>query len=117
MRKHLFTVRLMEQWYRVARELLKSPSLEICKSHLDMVLGSWLKMALLEQGGDGQDDLQESLLDQAVGFCVADKERVLPQLPLEELHQGTPLSSRMSARFLSCITAICQVGGQPQRMR
>ena len=32
----------MERWHRLPRELVESPSLEIVKSHLDMVLGSGL---------------------------------------------------------------------------
>jgi len=40
---------------QAAREVVKSPSLEIFRSHLDMVLGN-----LLEQGV-GQDDLQRSI--------------------------------------------------------
>lgn len=41
-RKHFFPVRVMERWHRLPRELVESPSLEIVKSHLDMVLGSGL---------------------------------------------------------------------------
>ena len=41
-RTHFFPVRVMEQWHRLPRELVESPSLEIFKSHLDMVLGSGL---------------------------------------------------------------------------
>ena len=33
------------------REVLQSPSLEMLKSHLDMVLGNCLWVTLLEQGG------------------------------------------------------------------
>ena len=40
--------------------VVESPSLEILQSHLDMVLGNWLSVALLEQGV-GPDDLQRSL--------------------------------------------------------
>ena len=39
-----------KHWHRLSREVVESPSLEIFKSHLDMVLGSWLWVALLEQG-------------------------------------------------------------------
>ncbi|KAK4827464.1 LOW QUALITY PROTEIN: hypothetical protein QYF61_018257, partial [Mycteria americana] len=48
-RKRFFTVRVTERWHRLPREAVESPSLEIFKSRLDMVLGNWLQMALLEQ--------------------------------------------------------------------
>ena len=59
-RKHLFTVRVMKQWNRLPREFVESPSLEIHKKHLNMILGNWLQVALFEQGV-GLDDLQRSL--------------------------------------------------------
>jgi len=39
-RKHFFPVRVIEQWHRLPRGGAESPSLEIFKNHLDMVLGS-----------------------------------------------------------------------------
>ncbi|KFQ88236.1 hypothetical protein N337_01037, partial [Phoenicopterus ruber ruber] len=39
-RKHFFTVRVTEHWHRLPREAVESPSLEIFKSHLEMVLGN-----------------------------------------------------------------------------
>ncbi|KAK4826436.1 hypothetical protein QYF61_009133 [Mycteria americana] len=41
-RKHFFTVTVTEHWDRLPREVVESPSLEIFKSHLDVILGSWL---------------------------------------------------------------------------
>ena len=38
MRKHFFTLRVMEHWNRLPREFEESPSLEIFKTHLDKVL-------------------------------------------------------------------------------
>jgi len=51
-RKHsesLFTVRVTEHWHRLRREAVESLLLEIFKSHLNMILGSLLWVALLEQ--------------------------------------------------------------------
>jgi len=42
MRKNFFTLRVMEQWNRLPREVLESPSLEIFKTPLDAVLCSLL---------------------------------------------------------------------------
>jgi len=55
--KHIFSVRVNEHRCRFPMEVVKSPCLEIHKSHLDTVLGNWLQMALLQQGL-GPDDLQ-----------------------------------------------------------
>ena len=38
-RKHFFTVREVKHWHRLPGEIVESPSLEIFKSHRDMVLG------------------------------------------------------------------------------
>lgn len=40
----------IEHWHGLAREVAESPSLEIIKTELDMVLGNWFCMHLLEQG-------------------------------------------------------------------
>jgi len=50
-RKHFFTATVTEHWPRLLKQVVESPSLEILKSHPDTVLGSWLWVALLEQGG------------------------------------------------------------------
>ena len=39
-RKHFFTVQGTERWHRVPQDVVESPSLEIFKSHLDIVLGN-----------------------------------------------------------------------------
>ena len=49
-RETLFTVRVTEHWHRLPREIMETPSVEILNSRLDMVLGNWLWVALLEQG-------------------------------------------------------------------
>ena len=41
-RKHFFIVRVTKHWHRLPREVVASPSLEIFKSYLDMVLGNQL---------------------------------------------------------------------------
>ena len=42
MRKNFFTVRVMEHWNRLPREVVESPSLEIFKACLDTYLDSLL---------------------------------------------------------------------------
>jgi len=42
MSKNFFTLRVMEPWNRLPREVVESPSLEILKTHLDAVLCSLL---------------------------------------------------------------------------
>ncbi|KAK4824259.1 hypothetical protein QYF61_012525 [Mycteria americana] len=36
-RKHIFTMRVTEHWHRFLREVVESPSMEIFKSHMDML--------------------------------------------------------------------------------
>jgi len=50
-RKNFFTLRVMEPWNRLPREVVESPSLEIFKTRLDKVLCSLLWVTLLRQGG------------------------------------------------------------------
>ena len=60
MRRNSFPVRVPEQWHRLPREGVESPSLETFKTHLDVFLCPLLWVCLLKQGV-GQDDLQRSL--------------------------------------------------------
>ena len=45
-RKDFFTVRVTEHWHRLPRDIVGSPSLEMFRTRLDMVLGSLLKADL-----------------------------------------------------------------------
>jgi len=60
MRKNFFSLRVMEPWPRLLREVVESPSLEILKTLLDAVLCSLLWVTLLGQGV-GLGDPQRSL--------------------------------------------------------
>ncbi|KFV85728.1 hypothetical protein N308_08934, partial [Struthio camelus australis] len=42
MRKNNFSVRVPEHWKRLPREVVESPSLEIFKPRLDVILGNML---------------------------------------------------------------------------
>ena len=42
MQKNFITVRVMEHWNRLPREVVESPSLEIFMAHLDTYLGNLL---------------------------------------------------------------------------
>lgn len=48
---NFFTVRVVKYWHRFLTEDVKSLSLEILRSHLDMVLSNLLQVALLEHDG------------------------------------------------------------------
>lgn len=55
MRKHFFTVQMTEHGNRLHRVVAEPSSLEIFENHPDVVLGSLLWVALLEQGSDQTD--------------------------------------------------------------
>jgi len=39
-RKNFFILRVTEHWYRLPRGVVESPSLEVCKTRLDVVLAA-----------------------------------------------------------------------------
>lgn len=47
----IFTLRVVEQWNRLPKKVVESPSLEILKACLDVILCSLLQVNLLAQGG------------------------------------------------------------------
>ena len=51
MRKNFFPVRVTEQWHRLPREAVETPSLETFKPCLDTFLCPLLWVCLLKQGG------------------------------------------------------------------
>jgi len=68
-RKNFFPLRVTEHWNRLRREAVESPSLEIFKPRLDVVLCSLLWVTLLRQGV-GLGDPQRSLPTlNILGFC------------------------------------------------
>jgi len=51
MRKNFFTLSVTEQWNRLPREVVESPSLKILKTRLDVFLCNLLSVNVLQQGG------------------------------------------------------------------
>ena len=69
-RKNFFPLRVMEPWPRLPREVVESPSLEIFKTHLDVVLCSLLWV------GRGLDWMTHRGPCQPLTFC----DSVIPHL-------------------------------------
>lgn len=69
-----FILLVMQHWHRLPREAEKSPSLEIFRSCLDMVLGTLVWVSLLGQGWDqlssrGPCQLQPPCNSEILWFC------------------------------------------------
>jgi len=81
-------VRVTQHWHRLLREAVESLALEILESHLDVVLGIWLQVALPEQGDwtrqcpEVLSSLNHSMV---LGFCLllqaGFQDPLLPQCP------------------------------------
>jgi len=77
MRKNFFTLRVIEPWPRLPREVVESPSLEILQTRLDTVLCSLLWVTLLGQGV-GLGDPQRSFPTQTICDSVSSSWNQLP---------------------------------------
>lgn len=64
-RKHFFTMRVTKHWNRLPRVVVESPSLEIFKNRLDVVMHNQPKSSCLSRGL-GRDDLLKSLLTSTI---------------------------------------------------
>jgi len=67
-RKKFFTLRVVEPWHRLPREVVNAPSLGTFQARLDGALSNLiqLKMALLTAGGLELDGLERSLPTQTI---------------------------------------------------
>ena len=74
MRRNFFTVRVMEHWNRLSREVVHSASLEIFKTHLDAYLCSLLQGACF---GRGLDSMISRGPFQPLQFCDSVIPRIL----------------------------------------
>jgi len=98
-RKHVVTVRL-------PREVAESPSLEMFKSHLDMVLGILLYMGLLEQRF-GPDDLQRSLPASTIQlFCEFHRARSVQLRSPVKLQSVAMCQNKELKVFIQCLSMV-----------
>ena len=84
--KPFLNMRMRETWHRLPREVVKSSSLEIFKSHVDMVLDNLLWVALLREGG---------------------WVRRLAEVPANFSHWDSDLQCLVSFRSLVCLVLSC----------
>jgi len=112
MRKNFFPLRVMETWPRLPREAVESPSLEIFKPRLDMVLCSLLWVTLLGQGvglGDPRGPFQPRPVCDSVTSYHARMFGAVQAIPNDSLFfflsrcftrcSGYPSTGRLQVKF------------------
>ena len=95
-----FTVRVTEDWHKMSREVVESPSLEILKKYLDIIMGNQLWVTLLEQECWTRWAQRSLSTWTILWFCNRDLCHIRPK-PTE----GTELNKSVHSRINSKVAA------------